>query len=249
MYAYDMEMIHKVRPWLQEMPQPLTMYHDESNDEYWICLTDVALNCDRKIQKQYLSTQINKLIHTPPRMAIPNLTWINHQGWEPISIPMTTQRVESHHKTTDQIIKPEKCIAWTDIRRVVTWLIQRSRQSTTKKQNIWSRWFHSEPCPVSGTIEQDCLDLLSQVCPWPIQYQYRVGPYRMDAYIEPIHLVIQIDENGHRHYPPEEEQQLDQLLHKMNFSVLRINPDLYEHPSHVLVTKVMQFIHDSSSDS
>ena len=61
-------------------------------------------------------------------------------------------------------------------------------------------------------IEIEVLDLLIMCCPYEIIKQYRVGKYKVDAYIPRLHLAIQIDEHGHAHYDAEEEKQYDTSL-------------------------------------
>ena len=58
-----------------------------------------------------------------------------------------------------------------------------------------------------------------------IEYQYRVGKYRLDAFIPRLHLAIQIDEHGHRGYDPAEEKEYDEVIRDHNIVCIRFNPD------------------------
>jgi hypothetical protein len=74
-------------------------------------------------------------------------------------------------------------------------------------------------------IECSVLDTFIKACPFRVECQYRVGKYRLDAFICRLNLAIQIDENGHKNYNVEEERECDTAMRDHNIVCVRFVPD------------------------
>jgi very-short-patch-repair endonuclease len=74
-------------------------------------------------------------------------------------------------------------------------------------------------------IENEVLDVLHQCIPFKMELQYRIGKYRLDAFIPRLMLGIQIDEGGHQNYNVEEEKEYDEVVRDHNIVCIRFNPD------------------------
>lgn len=151
--------------------------------------------------KKGLTAEIHQLV--------PNVSWWNQQ-W-------------NDHHDSDQ---PEPCVAVEDLSKFVPWAQGRSRKPLAAKERLLTK-FHIVPATVETKVpvEIKVLDFLSQCLPLKMEFQYRVGKYRLDAFIPRLHLAIQVDEHGHAGYPPDEEKEYDQVMRDHNIVVLRFNPD------------------------
>jgi len=89
-------------------------------------------------------------------------------------------------------------------------------------------------------VEQNALEWLRRCLPsdQPLQTQYRVGPYKVDAYLPEYHVAVEIDEGGHERYPSEEEEKRQHTLETHGLQVVRWNPD--EEPAEILLRRVWQ---------
>jgi len=79
-------------------------------------------------------------------------------------------------------------------------------------------------------IECSVLDIFTMSCPYPVELQYRVGKYRLDAFIPRLNLAIQVDEETHRWYDQKEEKEYDAVLRDHNIVSIRYRPELHTTP-------------------
>lgn len=107
-----------------------------------------------------------------------------------------------------------------------TWALARSRKTKDEKVRMLAKLGITIPdeAVLKGPVENELLGVLSQCLPFKIEYQYRVGKYRLDAFIPRLHLAIQIDEYGHRGYDASEEKEYDEVIRDHNIVCIRFNP-------------------------
>lgn len=111
----------------------------------------------------------------------------------------------------------------------IGWALKHSRKTREEKLRLFGLFNvqldEKEAENVQGPIENELLAVLSQCLPFKIEFQYRVGKYRLDAFIPRLRLGIQIDEHGHRGYNEAEEKEYDEVIRDHNIVCLRFNPD------------------------
>ncbi len=112
------------------------------------------------------------------------------------------------------------------LEQFATWALARSRKTKDEKVRLLSKLGIAIPdeTVLKGPVENELLGVLSQCLPFKIEYQYRVGKYRLDAFIPRLHLAIQIDEHGHRGYDASEEKEYDEVIRDHNIVCIRFNP-------------------------
>ncbi len=136
------------------------------------------------------------------------------------------QAGEWHSHASAESDLPQLCVHVKDLISFIPWAQARTRKPLADKERMLTK-FHidTETVQTKVPIEIKVLDYLSQCLPLPMELQYRVGKYRVDAFIPRLRLAIQIDEKGHTSYPVEEEKEYDQVMRDTNVVVLRFNPD------------------------
>lgn len=152
---------------------------------------------------------------------------------------------------TWEVIDPAPVTAeWTllatDMRPFLDWAQARTRKTQAQKTALYRslgiELTEAEQANLPVPIENQVLALLEFCLPYPIEYQYRVGKYRVDAFIPRLRLAIQIDEHGHQGYSPQEEKAYDTALRDANIECLRYNPDAHHaHPGASLIQQVWAY--------
>jgi very-short-patch-repair endonuclease len=87
-------------------------------------------------------------------------------------------------------------------------------------------------------IEHQCLHGLLYSCPFTIQCNYRLGNYKIDAYIPDLRLAIEIDEHNHKGYNADHEKTREREIRNASIVLLRFNPHQHKNPSETLVAEV-----------
>lgn len=133
-------------------------------------------------------------------------------------------------------------ISVKDLKPFLTWALARTRKSKDEKHALFKKFnVDVDTDSLQAPIENECLSALAFCLPMPVQYQYRLGKYRLDAYIPRLHLAIQIDEKGHKGYDENDEKELDTLLRDHNMVCIRFNPDAHApHPKFALIRQVWE---------
>lgn len=129
--------------------------------------------------------------------------------------------------------EPDEYLEWAvpvaDLRQFVEWALERSRKTREEKVRLFALFDltlnEQQVETLKGPVENELLAVLSQCLPFKVEYQYRVGKYRLDAFIPRLRLAIQIDEQGHRGYDAGDEKEYDEVLRDNNIVCLRFNPD------------------------
>ena len=127
------------------------------------------------------------------------------------------------------VLEDDLCIPYDSLKEFLLWALKRSRKTKEEKLEILKR-FNVDSAIVdeallTGPIENELLSILRQCLPLQIEFQYRVGKYRLDAFVPRLRLGIQIDENGHSGYNQEEEKEMNEVIRDSNIVCIRFNPD------------------------
>ena len=134
------------------------------------------------------------------------------------------------------------CVSIAELPLFVTWAQQRTRKPKAEKQRLFAKFnIDLDASAIPVPIENEVLDVLQQCMPFVVEFQYRVGKYRLDAFIPRLRLAIQIDENGHKGYDRDEENEYEQVIRDHNIVVIHFNPDEKQHletPGLALVKQV-----------
>jgi len=73
-------------------------------------------------------------------------------------------------------------------------------------------------------IEHECLGMLVHSCPFTVYTNYRLGKYKIDAYLPDLRLAIEVDEYGHTGYDIQQEKTREREIRNANMVLLRFNP-------------------------
>jgi len=105
--------------------------------------------------------------------------------------------------------------------------LTRSRKTRFQKIRLLNKLgiISPEAQNIEVPIECSVLDVFSRACPFQVELQYRVGKYRIDAYLPRLKIGIQIDENGHSGYNAAEEKVYDTVLRDHHMVVIRFVPN------------------------
>jgi very-short-patch-repair endonuclease len=112
--------------------------------------------------------------------------------------------------------------------KFVEWVLLRARKTREEKLRMFTHFnltvAETEQLTVKGAIENEFLDVLNQCIPFKMEYQYRIGKYRLDAFIPRLRLAIQIDENGHTGYDSSDEKEYDEVVRDHQIVCIRFHP-------------------------
>jgi len=131
----------------------------------------------------------------------------------------------------------EECILFSDLKPFLIWTQLRRRKTKQEKERVLAEFGILDAC-VTGAIENEVLSVLHQCIPFSIELQYRLGKYRLDAFIPRLRIAIQIDEDGHKCYPENEEKEYDQVIRDAAMVLIRFNPDQHVEPGYALVKEI-----------
>jgi very-short-patch-repair endonuclease len=112
------------------------------------------------------------------------------------------------------------------VQAFVLWSLSRRRIASKDDRSRLAAKFgiQADVTPVPVAVEQSMIDFLKAILPCHVQTQYRLGSYRMDAYIDRFRLAIQIDEHGHSGYNQDDERKMDDKLRDDRICLIRFNP-------------------------
>lgn len=116
--------------------------------------------------------------------------------------------------------------------------IDRKRKHLEYKKEIIQKIGLSHVIHPTLDIEHKCLGLLIHSCPFSIVSNYRLGNYKIDAYIPDLRLAIEIDEHNHKAYSVEQEKNREREIRNSSMVLLRFNPHQHKNPAEVLVMEV-----------
>jgi hypothetical protein len=124
-----------------------------------------------------------------------------------------------------KVVEPLWMIPYSAAREFSLWLCDRSRKTGVERQGLLRKLLLEVPHDeIKVPIETKLLTELAACCPYPMEFQYRVGKYRLDAFIPRLNLCIMIDEHGHVGYDPVEEREYNTVLRDHNIVCIRFDP-------------------------
>lgn len=140
--------------------------------------------------------------------------------------------------------KPEPCVSVPQIRSFLDRVLRRKRMNRLEKANVYEHFgitlTTEEVSVLPAPVENQLLFMLQQAMPYKMEYQYRVGKYRLDAFIPRLRIAIQIDENGHSSYPVEEEQAYNEAIRDANIVCIRFNVARSDNDAHTHLRLIRQ---------
>jgi very-short-patch-repair endonuclease len=180
---------------------------------YITCLT-VYRELGNHSAQTYLYNRLRhaqeKGLGAPLHQLVPNIEWDS-----------------KNHAWVDTVFPEwEWCVASQDLPGFVKWAQGRTRKGKEEKKRLFAKFLVDiADDEVKVPIELEVLDLLQQCIPFHMEKQYRVGKYRLDAFIPRLRIAIQIDEGGHKHYQAEEEKIYEEVIRDAHMVLIRFNPD------------------------
>jgi len=185
------------------------VYIDEKNT-YITCMS-IFKEMDNRASQIYLINRLKQKrgLTVELQSFIPNAVW-NSQSWE------------SHKPESEEV---EFCVAVSDIPKFVEWAQQRTRKTQSEKERNLKKFnIPVNSVEVKVPIENELLDVLQQVMPYKMEFQYRIGKYKVDAFIPRLRIAIEIDENNHKNYNINEQKEYEEVLRDSNIILIRFNP-------------------------
>jgi very-short-patch-repair endonuclease len=112
------------------------------------------------------------------------------------------------------------------IEDIVLLIINKTRKSLSQKSDLCKKLnVYISDSQLKIPIECSVLDILIKSCPFKVETQYRIGKYKLDAFIPRLRMAIQIDENGHKNYNIDEEKEYDAVIRDHGIVCIRFVPD------------------------
>jgi very-short-patch-repair endonuclease len=185
------------------------VYIDETKT-YLTCMS-IFKEMDNRASQIYLINRLKQKrgLTVELQSFIPNAVW-NSQSWE------------SYKPESDEV---EFCVAVSDLPKFVEWAQQRTRKTQAEKERNLKKFnIPVDAVEVKVPIENELLDILQQVLPYKMEFQYRIGKYKVDAFIPRLRIAIEIDENNHRNYNINEQKEYEEVLRDSNIILIRFNP-------------------------
>jgi hypothetical protein len=141
-------------------------------------------------------------------------------------------------------LKPFSCsqqrsmIPYTELVTHIKRAIDRKRKHLEYKKELIASLGLSHLIQPALDIEHSCLGLLIHACPFTILTNYRLGKYKIDAYIPDLRLAIEIDEHNHKGYDENQEKTREREIRNSSMALLRFNPHQHKIPAETLVAEV-----------
>lgn len=126
----------------------------------------------------------------------------------------------------------------SDLVKEVQHVINRKRKHIEYKKELLQKMGLAHVIQPKLDIEHKCLGQLIHSCPFSIQCNYRLGKYKIDAYLPDLRLAIEIDEHNHKSYNPDQEKSREREIRNSNIVLLRFNPHQHKTPAESLVSEV-----------
>lgn len=170
---------------------------------------DIYRELENKAAKKHLTNQL-KVFDATLTKTLPNCTWNTHDKTWVTELSGTIQEV---------------CVPVDQVSDFVKFALRRVRKTASEKSVLMKR-FGLDAEEVKGPVECELLCKVKQALPFAMESNYRLGRYRLDAFIPRLRLAIEIDEDGHKNYDTQEENQRAEVLRDHNMVCIRFNPDV-----------------------
>lgn len=122
--------------------------------------------------------------------------------------------------------QPTEMVAAPNLETFALFAIGRQRKPLTSKITTLQKIGVHTSAKIHVPIEVDLLSHFVCACPFDVELQYRIGKYRVDAYIPRMKIAIEIDENGHRSYDVRDEKIYEETLRDHRILLVRHTPDV-----------------------
>ena len=179
-----------------------------SNGSAWFSCVNICRALDNNSSKNHINNKCKKFGKCENKCA--NKYWDSTQKyWNDM------------HTANVQLM-----IHGNRLEQFVTFILKRARKTKSVKLSLY-RKFNMDMSRehIDVPIECSVLDVFIKACPFSVETQYRIGKYRLDAYIPRLKMGIQIDEGGHSGYNQEEEKIYDEIIRDHNIVCIRHVPD------------------------
>ncbi len=176
---------------------------------WWYSLNDVYKILENTSGQAHINIFAKKNICIQSKNV--NKEWNQIENkWESCYLSTIIQSMIPEHKLED----------------IVLLITNKTRKSFSQKVDLCKKLnvVFSESA-LKVPIECSVLDILIKSCPFKVETQYRLGKYKLDAFIPRLRIAIQIDENGHKNYNMEEEKDYDTIIRDHGIVCIRFVPD------------------------
>jgi hypothetical protein len=190
-------------------PQVCQMKAFYDDDVWWYCLNDVYKVLENTSGQPHILKFAKE--HECIQLKPINKEW-NQVGnkWESVSQDMSmVYMIPNSH-----------------FEEMVTLIVNRTRKSISQKSDVCAKLNIIIPeSNLKVPIECSMLDIFTKACPFKVDMQYRLGKYKLDAFIPRLKMAIQIDENNHSQYDQAEEKEYDTIIRDHHIICIRFVPD------------------------
>jgi very-short-patch-repair endonuclease len=122
--------------------------------------------------------------------------------------------------------EPQLMVSSNRLSELAEVIVNRTRKSGSHKSQLCKKLGVDIPVEnIKVPIECSVLDIFIQTCPFKVETQYRLGKYKLDAFIPRLKIAIQIDENNHTGYSESEEKEYDTVIRDHQIVCIRFVPD------------------------
>jgi hypothetical protein len=189
------------------------MWLSFSNGVYFMSCFHIYKELENSAGKNFIISKCKKLKQSKSFKS-PDFIWNNHTlQWDKFNVNDFKQMSNLPY------------IPVEDVHHFILPIVNRARKTKTKKEMLLTKFnLQNLIKDIKVPIECSLLDDFSKVCPYPIELQYRIEKYKIDAYIPRLKIAIEIDENGHSSYNPNEEKEYETLLRDMHIICIRFDP-------------------------
>jgi very-short-patch-repair endonuclease len=182
-----------------------------SKNSIYICCLDIYRELENKSSKQHIRNTCKKMDFTEKKYINCDFT----PDWT----------ILNKEKSAKQFYMIQK----KDLKDFIFKVLKRARKTKSQKLNLFEKFgiplSEEEIEELRVPIECSVLEIFTKACPFEVVLQYRMGKYRLDAYIPRLRLAIQIDENNHSNYCENEERQYNTAMRDNHIVCIRFTPD------------------------
>lgn len=184
--------------------------HDAS---WWVAVKPLVFHWKRNCTEGYwkkLQHKVRSLDHKVVLDARPTYEWD------------ALQRLR--YVKEDSNSDMELCVHLEALPQLLQLVLKPMRLGPSEKaafaQELNLPWTHEIP-------EQSVIESLRRALPETLTLvpQYGIDTYRLDLYIEQLHLGVEIDEHGHQRYTVSDEDRRTEVITRHGIKLLRFNPD------------------------
>ena len=183
------------------------------NNEMWLCCIDVFREMGNSSSRQHVLSLCKGYELNLHNQQVTHEWNSIDKRWEAVN-PSGSEVGMIHH---------------LDLKPCLLRLSKRSRKTKIEKISLLTKFNITltdvELRQLRVPIECSVLELFISACPFSLETQYRLGRYKLDAYIPRLKIAIEIDEDGHKSYQPEEEKNYDMYLRDLGIVCIRFIPD------------------------